>query len=65
MRTCSCGAKTIVLDTREGNEGIVRRRECPKCKKRYITIETVHHEVEIKERIKWAPLAVSRNGRSI
>lgn len=39
-----CGGKTIVLDSRQTDGGILhrRRRECTICKARFTTYETIH-----------------------
>ena len=39
MRCIFCASETHVTDKREANEGVRRRRECLKCKKRFTTYE--------------------------
>lgn len=40
MRMCQCGEESAVIDSREVDGSIIRRRrECPKCKNRWTTYE--------------------------
>ncbi len=41
MNCLFCGAETRVTDKRDSPEGVRRRRECLKCKKRFTTYEKV------------------------
>ena len=41
MECTYCSGKTRVTDKRDSSEGIRRRRECRKCKRRFTTYETV------------------------
>ena len=55
MRCPYCqGNRTRVIDTREANEGVRRRRECKGCGKRFTTYEHVAPS---------NPLVVKRDGR--
>lgn len=40
---CQCGGSYKVIDTAEGEEGIRRRRECIRCKKRVWTLERIEN----------------------
>jgi len=44
----NCKVKTKVIDSRERERIFVRRRECPKCKKRYNTKEVIEKETTRK-----------------
>lgn len=34
-----CGERSKVTDSRETDDGVKRKRQCPNCKKRWMTIE--------------------------
>lgn len=48
-----CGTESLIFDSRPMTYGIYRRRECPKCKYRFTTVEIDYDSyMQIENKVK-------------